>query len=139
MSLGLFPLVLFLLYATIQDVRSHSVERITFAIWGAVALIGWWLGAWPFSWPMAAYGYAVMWIADTGSGDRLGAALIGGLMGAPDALYPLSVALGFGMLHFWRSKRPPQSLPLYPFLSLGVAAMILFRLGEGYLRGYLRG
>jgi hypothetical protein len=132
MSLGLIPLALFLLYATIQDVRNLAVERITFAIWGAVALIGWWLGTWPFAWGQAAACFGLLWLAGVGRGDRIGGLLIGGLMPWGSAL-AVCVALAAAMLYYQRTGRPPEHVAFYPFLSLGVAAMILVR--WGLLRG----
>lgn len=133
MSLGLVPLVLFLLYATIQDVRNLAVERLTFLVWGGVAMLGWALGAWPLIWIQGLVCFGLLTLAGVGRGDRLGGLFIGALMpwGAG-----LAIALGLALaaLYYRLTNRPPEQVALYPFLSVGVA-VIIGALAMGYLRG----
>ena len=127
MSLALVPLVLFLLYASIQDVRGLAVERFTFWLWGTVTLAGWFSGAWPFTWSSALVCFFALWVAGTGRGDRLGGLFIGGLLGPMGGI---AVALGLvlALLVCWRVRCSPNHIALYPFLSVGVAVMIGYQL-----------
>lgn len=130
MSLGLAPLSLFLLYACREDVERLSVRPLTLAVWAVVAGLGWWLGAWPvYGW--SALGcFAVLWVAGVGVGDRLGGVLIGGLLG-PSAFLAISLALVGAFAVCWQYRRSPHALPLYPFLSLGVAGIIAYQVIKG--------
>jgi hypothetical protein len=123
MSLGLVPLVLFLLYASIQDARTLTIHRYTLVLWGGVAVIGWTLGAWPIVWIQALACYGVLWLAGVGRGDRYGGLLIGGLLPGYPSL-ALCIGLTLACLYYRRTGQPPHAVPLYPFLSVGVAVMI---------------
>ena len=135
MSLGLIPLALFLLYATIQDVRNLAVERVTFLVWGLVAIIGWALDAWPLAWIAGLACFGLLSLAGTGRGDRLGGLFIGALMPS-GAGFAVCIGLACAALYYRVTRRPPEHVALYPFLSLGVAAMIGYQL-VGYLKGCL--
>jgi hypothetical protein len=134
MSLGLIPLVLFLLSASREDVRNFAIRRVTVLLWSAVAVVGWWSGAWSLD----VYGIVIcgvmLWLAGTGRGDRYGGALMGGLMG-PDAVYAITLALAGALLVSWYRDRPTHALALYPFLLAGVSSIIGYRIIEGYLKG----
>lgn len=123
MSLGLIPLALFLLYATVQDIRYLAVKRYTVILWGAVAVIGWLAGAWPFDAVAGLLCFGTLWLAGTGRGDRLGGLLIGGLMGV-SGIYAVCLALSGCLVYCVRTGRVLHQVPLYPFLSATVAVIV---------------
>lgn len=130
MSLGLIPLVLFLLSASREDVRDFTIRRVTVLLWSVVALVGWWTGAWFLDWYGAAVCGGMCWLAGTGRGDRYGGVLMGGLMGF-DAIYAITLALIGAAIANWYHDRPFHALALYPFLLAGVSSIIGYR----YLMG----
>jgi hypothetical protein len=128
-QLGFIPCILFLLYATAQDIRSHTVERYVFVLWGAVAVIGWMLGAWTLSPTGAVVGFVLLGLAGVLSGDKWGGALVGLLIG-PIVAVAVSMALLAAWLTWrrWGVWRSPADFAFYPFLSIGVALIIGYQL-----------
>jgi len=129
MSLALVPCILFLFYATAQDIRSHTVERYVFIVWGIVAVAGWLAGAWPLSPTGAVLGFVLLGLAGVLSGDKWGGALVGLLMG-PVVAVAVIVALLAAWLTWrrWGQWRSPADFAFYPFLSIGVALTIGYQL-----------
>jgi hypothetical protein len=135
-QLGFIPCVLFLLYATAQDIRHHHVERYVFVLWVTVAVIGGLVGAWPLSMIGAVVGYVLLSLAGVLSGDKLGGALVGALIG-PIVAFAVALALVLAWLTWrrWGPWRSPADFAFYPFLSAGTAGIIGYQIITGCLSG----
>lgn len=124
LNLGLVPLILFLLYATREDAEWLSIRPRTVGVWGAVALAGWGISAWPLHGWAALACCGLLAVAGVGAGDRWGGLLVGGLMGTAGST-AVGLALVLALGYCWRGRRAPAAVPFYPFLSASVGAIIV--------------
>lgn len=134
MSLGLVPLALFLLAACREDVRTLTLRYLTLLVWGAVALAGWWQGAWALDWRWSLLCFGLLTLAGTGRGDRYGGLLVGAWLGALSGP-AVALALAGVWSYCWRRHRAPDATPFYPFLSAAIAVIIGLQVVVGFVRG----
>lgn len=139
MSLALIPLAAFLAVATWQDVTEHVVERWTFVFAGLMLVAGFMAGFWPLHVGGALLGCALIWIAGAPTGDRLGAAVIGLVLGDGLVVLVVMAALACCFIWWvqWGSRRSPADFAFFPFLSIGVGGTVLYHAVD-LLRVYLR-
>ena len=124
-------LVLFLVVATIMDLLERWIDPMFSCLIMGVMIAGsLTVDGWSWSWVGMMVAAWLMWFGRAPGGDQLGAAVIGGALGFPDLLIPMSVAM-VGGTFVWaaynRNVIPyPGRWPFFPFLSVPTAAIMWF-------------
>jgi uncharacterized membrane protein len=91
---------------------------------------GYMVGFWPLYLGGAFLGFGLIWIAGAPTGDRLGGAFIGLVLG--DGLVVLVVMAALAVCFIWwvqwGSRRSPADFAFFPFLSIGVGGTVCYHL-----------